>query len=163
MFLILFGMWIILNGRWTAEIALTGLAVSALIYAFTCRAVGLSPRRELRWIRKAGKAAVFLFHLAGEVFRSSFRVLRFVWGGENRPVLTAFRTGIRSEFGRAILADSITLTPGTVTVHVQEDLFLVHCLDEKMAELPPKALEGRIREMETELPFTEEEGKNRGN
>ena len=151
MFCILFGLWIIFNGRWTAEIALTGAAVSALIYAFTCKYIGLSPRQELRWVRRAGKALSYLGYLLGQIFRAGFRVLGMVWRfrREPEPELRSFRTGIRTEFGKAILGDSITLTPGTVTVRVQGDRLLVHCLDGSMAEgLENSEFERRIRRME---------------
>ncbi len=43
-----------------------------------------------------------------------------------RPRIVEVRTGLRSPLGRLLLANSITLTPGTLTVDVQEDRLLVH-------------------------------------
>ena len=151
MFCILFGLWIIFNEKITLEIALTGLPVCALIYAFTCRFIGLSPRQELRWLRRAGKAFSYLWFLAGEIINASLQVLRLVWSPrfEPEPKLVSIHTRIHSEFGRAILANSITLTPGTVTVHTREDLLMIHCLDRDLAQgLEDSAFERRIRSME---------------
>ena len=82
---------------------------------------------------------------------ASLQVLRLVWSPrlEPEPKLVSFHSRIRSEFGRAVLANSITLTPGTVTVHIREDLLMVHCLDQDLAEgLENSAFERRIRSME---------------
>mgnify|MGYP003293873687 FL=1 len=46
----------------------------------------------------------------------------------------SFDTPLKSHFLQVILADSITLTPGTITVRLNEEKFEVHCLDESMAK-----------------------------
>jgi len=50
------------------------------------------------------------------------------------PKLASFKTKLSNPAARVVFADSITLTPGTITVHIQGDEFLVHCLDESMEE-----------------------------
>ena len=45
------------------------------------------------------------------------------------PVIVEFKTELRGDFRRTILAGGITLTPGTLTVDAQDDNFFVHCLD----------------------------------
>ena len=44
--------------------------------------------------------------------------------------MTSFHTRLKTDAGKVVLANSITMTPGTITVDVQDDLFLIHCLDE---------------------------------
>jgi len=46
-----------------------------------------------------------------------------------RPAVVEVRTALRSSLGRLLLANSITLTPGTLAVDVQEDRILVHWVD----------------------------------
>ncbi|MBQ8547563.1 MAG: Na+/H+ antiporter subunit E, partial [Lachnospiraceae bacterium] len=41
---------------------------------------------------------------------------------------------LKTDLARTVLANSITLTPGTITVELTEDEFKVHCLDKEMAE-----------------------------
>ncbi len=53
---------------------------------------------------------------------------------EIEPVLVDFDAPLTSDFARLILANSITLTPGTITVEQNESHFVVHCLDKDMAE-----------------------------
>ena len=151
MFLILFGLWVVFNGKWTTEIALLGVAVSGLIYAFTCAFIGLSPKKELRYLRNAGRGIAYLWLLLREIFKANWQVLRLIWSPrlEVEPELHNFRTKVKSDFGKAILANSITLTPGTITVHVRDDLFMVHCLDRELAEgLEDSEFEKRLETME---------------
>ena len=151
MFLILFGLWVVFNGKWTTEIALLGIAVSGLIYAFTCAFIGLSPRKELHYLRNAGRGMAYLWLLLREIFKANWQVLRLIWSPrlEVEPELHTFHTKVKSDFGKAILANSITLTPGTITVHVRDDLFMVHCLDRELADgLDDSEFEQRLEKME---------------
>ena len=50
----------------------------------------------------------------------------------------------KTDLGRVIYANSITLTPGTVTVRIEGSRFLVHALTEKAACDLPGAMERRI-------------------
>lgn len=151
MYLILFGLWILFNGRWTVEVALTGVVVSAAIYAFTCKFIGLSPRQELRCLKKVPAAFAYLWFLLREIIKANWQVLRLIYSPrlEVEPKLCTFHTKLRTGMGKTILANSITLTPGTITVHVRDDLFMVHCLDQEMSEgLENSAFEERIEKME---------------
>ena len=55
-----------------------------------------------------------------------------IWSPEKEiePRVTSFHTRLKTDAGKVVLANSITMTPGTITVDVQDDLFLIHCLDE---------------------------------
>ena len=44
------------------------------------------------------------------------------------PQIVCFKTVLRTDFARFVLANSITLTPGTVTVRIQDDTFYVHAI-----------------------------------
>lgn len=50
------------------------------------------------------------------------------------PALIEFETHFKNDISRFLLANSITLTPGTITVAVKGDWFIVHCLDRTLAE-----------------------------
>lgn len=151
MFLILFGLWLVFNGQWTAEIALTGVVIAAALYAFTCRFIGLSPQKEWRYLRLIPQAFSYLWLLLKEIFKANWHVLGLIWSPrlEVEPELHTFRTRLKSDMGKTLLANAITLTPGTITVHVREDLFMVHCLDREMAEgLDDSEFERRVEKME---------------
>jgi len=70
-------------------------------------------------------------------------------GFEPQPQLVRFSSGLREERHRVVLADSITLTPGTITCQLAGDDFVVHCLDKSLAEgLSDGIMVQRLREME---------------
>jgi multicomponent Na+:H+ antiporter subunit E len=50
------------------------------------------------------------------------------------PVVVEYRTRLKTGLGRVILANSITLTPGTITISLKGDKLVIHCLDQSMAE-----------------------------
>ena len=131
MFFLLFGFWVLLNGRWTLEIAIVGVVVCAALYAFLAAFMGYSPRKEWAVVKRLGRILAYAGYLVGEVVKSAFAVLRLIWspGLEPEPQLISFHTKLRTDAGKVVLADSITLTPGTITVNVQGDRMLVHCLD----------------------------------
>lgn len=82
------------------------------------------------------------------------------------PRMIRFKVDLESEYGLTLLANSITLTPGTVTVDVEEDgTFLVHALAPEAAEgVLSRVMELRVREVEsgirttTEMPLPAGEG-----
>jgi len=63
------------------------------------------------------------------------------------PKMVQFKTDVTEEISMFVLANSITLTPGTVTVRVEEKRFLVHALTEKAAS----GLPGESDEMERRI------------
>lgn len=50
------------------------------------------------------------------------------------PRVVRFRTGITTDVGHTILANSITLTPGTVTIEIADGEYLVHCIAKEPAD-----------------------------
>lgn len=51
------------------------------------------------------------------------------------PVMVDIQTSLQSGLGRLLLANSITLTPGTLTVDLKEDQLLIHWIDSGELEL----------------------------
>ena len=70
------------------------------------------------------------------MLRAGFVVMRMIYvrPREIRPKLVRFRTPLRMDRHRALLANSITLTAGTITVEAEGDTLLVHTLDVSLAE-----------------------------
>ena len=152
MALALFGLWMLLEGRWTVEIVLTGIVLSTLIYLFCWKFLDYSPRREWAVIRRIPRAVGYLFWLIGQIFISGFMTISRIWSGrEVTPHLVSFRTGLRTDPGKVLLSQSITLTPGTLTVDQRDGRFLVHALDDAYTEgLQDSEMEKRIRKLENQ-------------
>jgi multicomponent Na+:H+ antiporter subunit E len=71
-----------------------------------------------------------------EILKANRQVLHFIMTPvyEVEPQIVHFRSNLKSETARVVLANSITLTPGTITVGLEGNDFYVHCLDKEFAE-----------------------------
>lgn len=136
MLLLFFLAWVIFNGRLTLEITLFGVAVAGFVFAFVCRFMDYSLKQELRFYRLLPAFAQYLYCLIKEIILANLTVCRLILTRkeEMEPVLVHVRADLKSETARVILANSITLTPGTITVSLAEDKLLVHCLDKSLSE-----------------------------
>lgn len=136
MLLVLFAFWLLLNGQWTGEIAAVGAVICTLLWLFMWKFMGYSPKKEWQLVRRLPRLLCYICWLVGEILRSAFAVIRLIWSPtlQVQPKLVAVKPALRTEKGRVILADSITLTPGTVTVSVQGDRLLVQALDDSLTE-----------------------------
>lgn len=129
-------LWIILNGRITPEILVVGLFIALPVYAFFCRYMAFSPKKEWQIIRRLGFCIRYVFVLLVEIVKANFQVMKLILSSrlEVEPKLVSFPTNLKKNGSKVALANSITLTPGTITVELKNDRFLVHCLDRDFAE-----------------------------
>ncbi len=136
MFLLFLALWIIFNGRVTVEILLFGVVISAAMYWFICRFMGYTPQSELIILKKGVYIIEYIFYLVREITAANFATIRLVTTAnyEVEPVLIQFETTLKSDIAKFLLANSITLTPGTITVAIDGNRFTVHCLDKTLAE-----------------------------
>ncbi len=151
MFIIYFLLWIVFNERLTVEVALLGAAVSALVYWFTVKFMDYSPKKEWRAVCKAGRGLRYAASLILEIFKANFGVMRFIISPkyEVEPQLVYLKTKLEKDVSRTVLANSITLTPGTITVSAEDNLMCIHCLDKTMSEgLEDSDFEKKLLEME---------------
>lgn len=136
MFLLFFLAWIIFNGQITTEIVIFGIVIAAAVFAFTCKFMGYSLQKEKMLYRKSFLFVRYIGVLIVEILKANLDVVKIVFNDKEvvEPVIVTFRTNLKSEILRVILANSITLTPGTITVSLEKDELVVHCLDKSMAE-----------------------------
>ena len=59
----------------------------------------------------------------------------------------AFKSGLASDFEKFVLAQSITLTPGTVTLKIEGDEFLIHAISEEAAQGLTGPMAERVRKL----------------
>ena len=126
---LLFILWIILNGRITLEIILFGIAVSALVLLFSMRVLGWRPSTDAAIITNAAVLALYFLNLIWEIIVSAFKMCGMVYRADPPdPVIIEFHSGFHTQLQNVLLANSITLTPGTITLFQEGDHFVVHCL-----------------------------------
>ncbi len=136
MYLLIFLLWLVLNGAVTVEICLFGLAITAALGVLAYALFGYTPKKDVRFVARVPFFLVYLPVLIVEIIRSSFRVLGIILH-PNRPVrqaLVVVETGLKSHFAQFVLANSITLTPGTITVRTEGGRFTVHCLSRELID-----------------------------
>ena len=136
MLLLFFLVWIIFNGAITTEILIFGVVVAFLMFGFVCKFMDYSLRKEVLLIKRSGYFVLYLINLLIEIIKANVSVCHFVLYGTEQiePVMVSFHTTLKSRLARVILANSITLTPGTITVSLHGEEVIVHCLDRSLAE-----------------------------
>lgn len=136
MYIVFLLMWIIFNGNLTWEIFWLGLVVAAVVYAFLCAFLDYGIKKDLVLLKKSPRILQYVFVLVWEIIKANAVAVRRILSPKvkNDPVLVRFKTDLHTGIARAVLANSITLTPGTITVSLNEDELTVHCLDKSMAE-----------------------------
>lgn len=136
MFLLFLVLWIIFNGRVTVEIILFGLVISVIMYGFICKFMDFSPKTEIKYLKKAHILFLFFYHLIKEIVKANIATIRLIISSrrEIEPALIQFDTNLQTEGAKFMLANAITMTPGTITVAIEGSCFYVHCLDKSFAE-----------------------------
>lgn len=136
MFCFFFFVWLILNGRITTEICIFGGCISAALFLFMCRFMDYSLKKEMLLFRLVPLLLQYFWVLVKEIVKANVCVLKIILSPEMQPepALVYFDTKLQTGVAKVMLANSITLTPGTITVSVEENHFCVHCLDKELAE-----------------------------
>ena len=75
MFVLLFALWILFNGKITWEICLFGLVISGAIYLFAIKMLDYDIQKELRLLKKIGGVFHFLLVLLRDIIKASFHVI----------------------------------------------------------------------------------------
>ena len=124
----LFGFWLLLSGLYTPFLVLSGLGASIAV-ALLARRMELADR-EGHPIHLGLAAVAYWPWLLKEILKSGWQVTRIILDPRLpiSPTLVRFRPSQKSAVALATHANSITLTPGTITVEAGHDEFLVHAL-----------------------------------
>ena len=136
MYVIFFLIWIIFNGQFTLEIAAFGLVIAGVMYWFICKFMDYNPRNDLIICKRFFLLLHYIFILLKEILKANATVFKMVYSAKYQlePAVVHFTTTLNSTFARILLANSITLTPGTITVSLSGNEYIVHCLDKELAE-----------------------------
>ncbi len=136
MIVFFFLLWIILNGRITTELVLLGVVIAAVVFVFAKLQFRYSMHLELMIWRNLPWAALYFLNLLKEIIKASLQVASIIIDPNKRPdpVIVEFDSNFRTLFQNAVLANSITLTPGTYTVEQSGNHFRIHCLVPSMGE-----------------------------
>jgi multicomponent Na+:H+ antiporter subunit E len=129
-FVVLMIAWVLLN--WTIDPVnlVIGASLSLFLSVVFCSkcelfsTINLTPKAFIYTF-------MYIFVFLIELIKANIDVTRRVLspGLPINPGVVKVKTKLKSKMARLILADSITLTPGTFTLHVEEDTFYIHWIN----------------------------------
>jgi len=147
---LLIGLWLGLSGHLEALLLLLGALSTVAVVTIARRMDSVDLERHaahvpLRLLR-------FWVYLIGKVIVANFHVIRCIVmpGKTISPQLFTVPLPQKSDLGRVIYANSVTLTPGTVTLRVSQDCLLVHALTREAAS---RLLSGDMARIVPDFPL----------
>ena len=143
--LFLLFLWVIFTEKTNWEHVVLGLVVAVLFARISFFLVGGRVDPSLNW-KVALRFFPFAVLLSWEIIKASWDVLTRVLRPSLpiSPRIIEFDSYLESDLAKTTLADSITLTPGTVTIEIEGERFFIHCLAEEHSE---GLLEGKLERM----------------
>jgi multicomponent Na+:H+ antiporter subunit E len=140
--------WLLLSGHYTPLILSFG-AVSVLIVVwFMWRMERADEKLEVLPMRPS--MLYYLLWLMWQVVLSNIDLVRRIWDPNLpiRPTWQRLDTKVTSSLAKTLYANSITLTPGTLTTDVREDHFMVHSLSpDGIEDLRKGGMEEKIQRL----------------
>lgn len=136
MFLLTFFFWVLLNGKFTLEIAIFGVCIAGALYAAACRFAGYSVQKDLKIAAKLPMIIRYIIVLIIEIIKANVVMAQYILTPQiaAEPALVRFNPHLKTQIAQVLLANSITLTPGTITVELKDGEYLVHCYDKSMGD-----------------------------
>ena len=150
--LVLAGTWVLLSGMIQPLLLGLGLA-SVLCVAWLKARADRRDRDPVPFALRIGRIPGYLLWLSWEIVKSNVDVARRILS-PGLPVAPSVRwlpASQRSELTRVIYANSITLTPGTLSIDLEDDRVEVHALNEESLDaLESGEMNARARRLDRE-------------
>jgi multicomponent Na+:H+ antiporter subunit E len=143
---LLFAFWLLLSSSFNVAHVVAGAFVAGLV--MWLRPPRPAPARRVSWLAALG----YLPWLLGKVLKSAFHVSKLILQPSLpiSPRMVQHKTELKSDGELVVLGNSITLTPGTITVEVAPGELSVHAIDEaSIADLSAGAFDDKISGMFT--------------
>jgi multicomponent Na+:H+ antiporter subunit E len=131
--LVLFGVWMLWSGHTTPLLIAFGI-LSCLLVVAIVRRMGIVDRESVP-VELTPRALLYLPWLLWEIVKANIHVARRILDPRLpiSPRIIKVKAGQRHDIARVIYANSITLTPGTVSIDMEGDEITVHALTEEAA------------------------------
>ena len=147
-FIIMLGFWLLFSGRFDLFHILMGVVSCLFVSAISSRL--LFPNALTSGLFKVWlKFAAYLPWLFNQIFLANLHVLYLSFHPKMmdmiNPKIIKFDSRLKSDVSRTTFANSITLTPGTITIYAGiMGTFAVHCIDDKSGRDLPGEMESKI-------------------
>ncbi len=154
--LVLFVVWLLLSGHFTSLLLSLG-AASVIVVVFIARRMDVIDHQG-HPIHMSWRGVIYFPWLAKEIIKANIDVARIIVSRSLpvSPNLIRVTGSQASELGNVVYANSITLTPGTVTIALEDGILTVHALTRgAAAELEGGEMDRRVTAIEGMAPETE--------
>ena len=132
LFVVLMTVWLLMSGHYTFLV--TGLGVISVGFCtFMAHRISADDDEGLP-LFMLGRLPFYILWLMREITVSNIDTVRVILSGKASPVVFSTSTSQKTPAGITTYANSITLTPGTVTMDIDAEGFVVHALTEAMAD-----------------------------
>ena len=151
-FVVCFLFWILLDFSFKVEELVAGAVVSLAVALFSAR---FFIHENAAWFFNPAKLfrllGYWLFTFPAELIKANVNMARICFTGctDVNPGIVKVPVGLKSDYGQAALANSITLTPGTITLDIAEEegqtYYYIHWIDVKATgEEAGEAIKGKL-------------------
>ena len=126
--------WVILFENAKAETLFIGLVISLLVLSLNKNLI--FSKRNINFRRNTVSFICYVTILIKEILVSNFSVAKIVLSPQViiSPQIAIIKTKMKSDFHKMIFANSISLTPGTLTIAMDKDKITIHCLKDEFAK-----------------------------
>lgn len=130
LFVVLFLIWLALTDFNVSDRLLPGVAICLLIAGIFGPGMSILSEISLSW-RGIGYGLIYPFVFLKELIHANLDVAFRVIQPRIpiNPGIVKVKTSLKTRLGRIMLANSITLTPGTLTVETDGEFFFIHWID----------------------------------
>ncbi|MFC1664507.1 Na+/H+ antiporter subunit E [Pseudomonadota bacterium] len=149
LFIFLFGLWLLLSGEFAPLLISLGV-LSCLLVLYLVHRMDFVDHELHPMHLHPGRILAYWSWLIKEIFKSNIDVARIIVSSKPSysPEIFRVKTSQIDEIGQVIFANSITLTPGTVSMEVNDDEIEVHALTSDAAEaLLSGEMDRRVRRL----------------
>ena len=145
-FFIMMGFWILLSGKFDLFHLSLGVLSSALVSFLSADLLMYEQGKDR--LSTGFRFIMYLPWLMYQIVLSTLHVTFLALHPKMKdqidPTIVTFKTKLTSNIAKVALANSITLTPGTITIRVEDQIFYVHAISRKAAAGLPGEMEERL-------------------
>ena len=148
---IMFCFWVLFSGRFDAFHLFLGI-ISSLIVAFLSSRLMFTRTFSIRFLKSWVRFVRYLPWLFQQIFIANIHLLYLTFHPrmmkQINPKVIRFDSRLKSDVSRTTLANSITLTPGTITVTTGSDgVYRVHAIDKPSADALPGTMLDKVADI----------------
>lgn len=134
-------LWVILREGFSVFELIIGVVLSTACVAYARKFLPLTGIENVKFYR----LILYIFYLIGQIYVSGYHVIKIILHGHARSDILQTKTKLNNKALRVILGESITLTPGSIMLDLDDDVLTVLLLLKGDEVLPPDKVDEYIR------------------